>query len=422
MALEEYRLDMQQCCRCSCCKFIPMLAISGYKYVSVCPSIEKFNFHCYSAGGKLNIGVAMLEGRINYSKILEHVVYNCQLCGGCAVSCNFGMDMYVLEPIIEMRIRLVSEGHMPAVFKEMLQRFKTHGTIVAVTDHRGRWAQGLGVKNAFKEPIEVYFHTGCLMNFDAYFQDLARKAVTLLKMAELEVGIGYEEEFCCGSKIYQMGAEEVFIAVARKYSEKLNRAKIRTIVTACAHCYWALKVLYRKYDLNGGWRVFHISEMLEKLLTEGRLKVTRSNDLVVTYHDPCRLGRLGEPWSHWKGEKVPGPRFVFRPPRPYRRGTHGVYDPPRNVLAKIPGVRLEEMPRRKEFSWCCGAGGAVDIYNPEFALWTATERLKEAESTGAKTIVTACPWCHKLLSEATRQKQIRLAIKDLVDILFEAIV
>ena len=115
----------------------------------------------------------------------------------------------------------------------------------------------------------------------------------------------------------------------------------------------------------------------------------------MTYHDPCRLGRLGEPWIHWEGKKVPGDRFVFDPPKIYRRGTNGVYEPPRNVLRAIPGLELVEMERIREYAWCCGAGGgATDAY-PEFSSWTATERIAEARSTGAQAIVSACPWCER---------------------------
>jgi Fe-S oxidoreductase len=139
--------------------------------------------------------------------------------------------------------------------------------------------------------------------------------------------------------------------------------------------------------------------------------------LNVTYHDPCRLGRLGEPWIHWSGKKIPGDRFVFDPPKTYRRGTHGVYEPPREVLKSIPGVRLSEMTRIKEYAWCCGAGGGVNEANPEFALWTAKARLDEAVSTGAEALVTACPWCEINFRESADKNGSRLQIFDVVELL-----
>jgi len=167
--------------------------------------------------------------------------------------------------------------------------------------------------------------------------------------------------------------------------------------------------------------VLHISEYIDKLIKDGKLKPRKKVDISVTYHDPCRLGRLGEPWIHWEGKKVPVDRFVFDPPKVYRRGTNGVYEPPRDVLKSIPGIKLTEMTRIKEYSWCCGAGGGVNESNPEFAKWTAQERIEEAVSTGAEAIVTACPWCEKTFSEAIKESGSSLKVYDIVELVEKAI-
>jgi Fe-S oxidoreductase len=167
--------------------------------------------------------------------------------------------------------------------------------------------------------------------------------------------------------------------------------------------------------------VLHISEYIQQLIKDGKLKPRKRVDLAVTYHDPCHLGRLGEPWIHWQGKKVPGDRFVFDPPKVYRRGTQGVYEPPRDVLKSIPGIKLTEMNRIKEYAWCCGAGGGVSESNPEFAQWTARERIEEAESTGAEALVTACPWCEKTFSEAIEATGSRLKVYDVVELVEKAI-
>ena len=141
--------------------------------------------------------------------------------------------------------------------------------------------------------------------------------------------------------------------------------------------------------------VLHITEYLDRLIKNGTLKPKRKVDLEVTYHDPCHLGRLGEPYIHWEGERIPGQIRIFNPPKEFRRGTHGVYRPPRAVLESIPGIKIIEMSRTKEYAWCCGAGGGVTLSNPEFAQWTAGERITEAKSTGAGALVTACPGCER---------------------------
>ncbi len=180
-------------------------------------------------------------------------------------------------------------------------------------------------------------------------------------------------------------------------------------------------MLYDKYGLKGDLEVLHITEFIDRLIKEGKLHFKGKMDALVTYHDPCRLGRLGEPWIHWEGKKIPGDRFVFDPPKEYRRGTHGVYEPPRDVLRSIPGVKLTEMTRIKEYSWCCGAGGGVNESNPEFAIWTAKERIEEAESTGAEAIVTACPWCEKTFSQAISISGSRLKVYNITELVEKAI-
>ncbi len=193
------------------------------------------------------------------------------------------------------------------------------------------------------------------------------------------------------------------------------------MVTLCADGYQAIKVLYERYNLKNDVEVLHISEYIDRLIKDERLKPRRRVNLAVTYHDPCRLGRLSEPWVHWEGKKIPGDRFVFDPPKPYRRGTNGIYEPPRNVIKAIPGIRFTEMTRIKEYSWCCGAGGGVSESNPDFAVWTSKDRVNEAISTGAEAIVTACPWCEKTLNEAVKESGSNLKVYDIVELVEKAI-
>ena len=201
----------------------------------------------------------------------------------------------------------------------------------------------------------------------------------------------------------------------------IKKAGVKTVVTTCADGYQAFKVLYDKYNLRGALEVLHVSEFIDRLIKNGKLKLRKKVDMEITYHDPCRLGRLGEPWIHWEGKKIPEDRFVFDPPKVYRRGTYGIYEPPRDVLKSIPGVKLTEMTRIKEYAWCCGAGGGVSESNPGFAQWTAKERIEEAGSTGAEAIVTACPWCEKIFKETIKETESSLKVYDVVELIEEAI-
>ena len=420
MSLEQYQDHMAMCMRCSCCKFIPMQRVQGDKYTYVCPSITKYNFHSYSGGGRLNIALAMLKNGFKYSDKLLDIVYNCQMCGACGVSCNYNMDMEVMEPINEFRMKCVEAGKTNPALEKVITRLRKEGSMVPVKGKRGDWASGLNLKNAAKEKVDILYHVGCLTSYDKDMQRLAKATVKILQKADVNFGIAGDNETCCGGRAYQMGYEQDFLNQAKKNMAMINKASVKTVVTSCADGYQAFKVLYDKFNLKGDLEVLHISEFVDRLIKDGKLKPQKKVDMAITYHDPCHLGRLGEPWIHWEGKRL-SKSFVFDPPKEYRRGTHGIYEPPRDVLKSIPGIKFTEMTRIKEYAWCCGAGGGVNESNPQFAQWTAQERIEEAESTGAEAIVTACPWCEKTFNETVKGNGSSLKVYDIVELVEKAI-
>jgi Fe-S oxidoreductase len=422
MALEDYRDDMIMCCRCSYCKFIPLEKIEGVKNASICPSISRYNFHTYSGGGRLNFAMAMLEKKIDCSDKLLEVVYNCQMCGGCDIACKYGMDMEVLEPINEMRIQCVEDGRTIRSLDGVINSLRKQGTMVpGGRGKRGDWAKGLDVKDYTRQKTKVVYQAGCRISYDKDMWNVAQDTVKLLQKAGIDIGIGGEKEECCGSRAYQMGYKEDFMKQARLNMELIEKSCAETLVTGCADCYYGFKVLYDKFGMKGKLEVLHITEYLDRLIKEGKLKPARKVAMKVTYHDPCHLGRLGEPYIHWQGRQIPGQIRIFEPAKEFRRGTYGVYQPPRDVLGNIPGVKLVEMDRIKEYAWCCGAGGGVKETNPEFARWTAQERIKEAEASGAGAIVTACPGCERSFKDYIKESGSILKVYDVVELLTKAI-
>ncbi|HSW57559.1 MAG TPA: (Fe-S)-binding protein, partial [Dehalococcoidales bacterium] len=344
-----------------------------------------------------------------------------QMCGACGASCNYAMDMEVNEPIQEYRIKAVAEGHTSKALDKVVDMMKkTNSMVPGTAAKRGDWAEGLDLKNFTQEKVDVIYFAGCQTSFNKDLWKLAQGTAKLLKKAGVNFGIGSAAELCCGGRAYQMGYETDFLAQAKKNMALIKKSGAKMLVTGCADCYNAFKVLYDKAGLKGDLQVLHTTECFSQLIKEGKLKPTKKVNLNVTYHDPCRLGRMGEPWIHWQGKKVPGDRFVFDPPKTYRRGTNGVYEPPREVLNAIPGIKLTEMTRIKEYAWCCGAGGGVIDSNPEFAGWTAQKRLDEAVSTGAEALVTACPWCEKMFNDTSKANS-NLKVYDIVELLVKSV-
>jgi Fe-S oxidoreductase len=422
MGLEQYQYDIAMCCRCSDCKFIPMQKVAGADYSYVCPSIARYNFHAYSAGGRLNIANEQLRTGFNFTPKVLDVVKNCQMCGACGVSCNYAMDMEVLNPIQEYRIKSVEDGHTVAALDKAVEMMRKGNTMVPGTAaKRGEWANVLNLKDYTKDKVDVIYHVGCLTSFDKNMWKLAQGTAKLLQKAGINFGIGGANEICCGGRAYQMGYRQDFLNQAKKNMELINKSGAKTLVTGCADGYQAFKVLYDQYKLKGDLEVLHTTEYFARLVQQGKLKPSKKVNLTVTYHDPCRLGRLGEPWIHWEGKKVRTDRFVFDPPKTYRRGTNGVYEEPRELLKSIPGVKLREMVRIKEYAWCCGAGGGVNESNPDFANWTARKRIEEAGHSGAEAMVTACPWCEKTFKTAMGANGNKLKIYDMVELLEKAI-
>jgi len=185
-----------------------------------------------------------------------------------------------------------------------------------------------------------------------------------------------------------------------------------------------MKLYYPRLGKGMKFEVYHITEYLDRLIKEGKLKLTKEVPLEVTYHDPCHLGRLGEAHIPWKGEhkKVMNQVNIHMPRKIFRKGTHGVYDPPRDVLKAIPGLKLTEMERIKEYAWCCGAGGGVKEAYPEFAIRTAQERIEEARvAAGAEAIVTACPWCERNFKDALKDNGGGMKVYDIIELVQQAI-
>jgi Fe-S oxidoreductase len=419
--LESYREYMIRCARCSNCKFIPHYRLQDYNYSYICPSITRYNFHTYSGGGRLITALSMTDGRIEYTDKLLDIIYHCQMCGACDISCKYGNDLEILQPLYEFRVKCVEDGQLLPAHMVVIDGLRKEDNMLQKPKaERGKWAEGLDVKNINEEKTEVYYHAGCRYSFDEELWPAARSAVNLLKKAGVDVGIAGKEETCCGGRAYDLGYLGELTKYAENNVEMLKTAGIKTVVTSCSDCYHAFKVLYDKIGMKNGLEVLHITEYLDRLIQEGKLKPKKEVKTTVTYHDPCHLGRLGEPWIHWDGKiKIePGMRVQHEPKKTFRRGTHGVYEPPRNVLKSIPGLRLVEMFRIKEYTWCCGAGGGVIDAYPDFSMWTAIERIKEARDTGAEALVTACPWCLRNFKDAVKETGDKLKVYDVVE-LFE---
>jgi Fe-S oxidoreductase len=330
--------------------------------------------------------------------------------------------METLEVIRALRVKLVEDGQLLPEHMYVIENLRKEDNMMMKpkTEH-GKWAEGLDVKDLTKESAEVVYHAGCHISFDEDQWKLARAAVTLLKNAGVDVGIMGKDEACCGGKAYDMGYRGEFTKYAQNNIEAWNRAGVKIVVTSCSDGYFVFKRLYPQ--LGSRFEVLHTVEFIHRLIKKGKIKFSKTIPMRVTYHDPCHLGRMGEPHISWEGieKKIRGQIIVHEPSKPIMRGANGIYEQPREVLRSIPGLELIEMERVKEYSWCCGAGGGVKEAYPDFSLWTAKERLEEAKATGAEAIVSACPWCERNFIDTSNGNGERMKIYDIIELVQQAI-
>jgi Fe-S oxidoreductase len=367
---------------------------------------------------------SLLNDRIEISEAFVEILYRCLMDGSCDISCKVQQDLEPLQLMQELRIKCVEEGHLIPEHMVVIDGLrKEDNMMLSNKADRGKWAEGLDIKDLSAEKGEVIFHAGCRYSFDEALWTAARSGISLLRDAGVDVGIMGTSEACCGGRAYELGYAGELVKYAEHQVEAFRTSGVKTLVTPCSDCFACFQVLYDKIGIRPDIEVFHITQYLHRLIQEDKIRLAREVPLTVTYHDPCHLGRLGEPWIHWEGKekKVLGQMIVHEPPKKFRRGTKGVYETPRQVLKKIPGLRFVEMYRIKEYAWCCGAGGGVIDAYPEFALWTGTERLREARSVGAEAIVSACPWCKRSFMDAVEETEDALKVYDIIELLQMAV-
>ena len=390
------------CGRCSVCKWIDAWEVKDARFAKVCPSNARYLFDAYSCQGRMDIALALIDGRLKYEqspKLLD-IIYRCNTCGACDASCKRVRDAEPLRVMLDIRAKLVEDGQLLPQHMPVLDSLKKEdNTMMRPKSERGRWAEGLEVKDLTRESAEVVFHAGCNLSFDEELWKVARTAITLLRNAGIDVGIMGKDETCCGGKAYDMGYRGEFIKYAESNIDAWRNAGVKTVVTACSDGYHAFKHLYP--DIGSKFEVLHIVEFIDRLIKEGKIKFSKTVPMTVTYHDPCHLGRRDNDY-------VPGKAIM------------GIYEPPRDILRSIPGIKLVEMYRIKEYAWCCGASGGVREAYPDFSLWTAVARIEEAKTTGAEAIVSACPWCERNFIDAINENGEKIKVYDIMELVQKA--
>jgi Fe-S oxidoreductase/nitrate reductase gamma subunit len=321
-------------------------------------------------------------------------VWSCMQCNACVEACPVGIEQ---APIInQLRRRLVEEGELHPNLQSTLQTIHKSGNSFGERARkRGRWTEDLDfeVKDARKESVDVLWFVGDYASFDPRSQRVTRTLARLFRAAELDFGILYDGERNSGNDVRRAGEEGLFEALAEQNIATLGECDFNRIVTSDPH---SLNTLRNEYpELGGGWEVLHHTALLFALIESGRLPVRGQLDYRVTYHDPCYLGRH-----------------------------NGGYDAPRRILEAM-GCTLVEMPRNRDNSFCCGAGGGrIWIPDEPGAERPSENRIHEAVGLGELDyFVVSCPKDVTMYEDAikTSGNAERIELRELTELIEEAL-
>jgi Fe-S oxidoreductase len=316
------------------------------------------------------------------------VVWDCVTCGACVRECPVAIEH--VDHIIDLRRQLVMvDATFPAEAGTMLRDVERSANPWGKTQsERTDWTDGLEIRvlEPGEAPPEVLFWVGCAPAFDDRAREGARSTAKLMQAAGVDFAILGPRECCTGDPARRMGDEYTAQSYAQQNVETLNGSQITKIVTTCPHCFNSLSNEYP--DFGGSYEVVHHTELLADLVRDGRLNPV-ADDRKITYHDSCYLARHND-----------------------------VREAPRAIVAAV-GTSIE-MPRNRERTFCCGAGGA-HMWMEERGSQINEARAREATETGADTLAVACPFCTVMLDDGMQTTGGGLAVVDVATLLVQAV-
>jgi Fe-S oxidoreductase len=308
------------------------------------------------------------------------------------------MGVKPMDLIIEMRGSLIEDGDIPETLTESLEHMNRVGNPWGKPkSKRTEWIKGLpeGVKvkdlSKGDRASSLYF-VGCTPSFDTRVQKVTQALVLILLHAGVDFGILGNDEPCCGSEIRRMGESGLFAEIVEKNMARFETLHVDRIFTSCPHGFNVLKNEYPEHPFD----ILHATQLLATLLQEKKITFNKEIQKVVTYQDPCFIGKQ-----------------------------NALFDEPRFLLKAIPGLTFKEFDRSRERSLCCeGGGGRMWVEaSDEKAQRLARTRVQDAVELGVQVIATACPFCLLTLEDMVKTSghEKTLQVMDVVELLAQAI-
>lgn len=351
---------------------------------TVCPWNRVRNFSMRRIIREAAFGLTEIEGED---------IWRCTSCGNCTQYCPRGVKQ--IDIGVSLR-RVASEYE---IFPESVRSARTaRASLISEGNplqgerkKRADWAKKLPVKT-FSEGMEVLYFVGCYLSYDPRMKKVAAATINILNKAGINFGILGDKENCCGESIRKTGSEEVFKQLARKNIKTFIDNGVKKIIVSSPHCFHTFKNEYPEFMVN--FEVVHFSQYLFEIINDGRLELTGNFKKKVTWHDPCYLGRH-----------------------------NNIFDEPRGVLKKVPGLEFIEMADSGKDSLCCGGGGGrIWMDTPKEERFSDL-RLGQAVDTGAQVLATCCPYCITNFEESRLNLEYDeiIEVKDIAEIVNDVI-
>jgi len=314
-------------------------------------------------------------------------LWACTTCRACVNECPVLIDH--VDSIVDMRRHLVAEGKLDSQKRDLLTNLNNVANPFGLPQaDRLKWAEGLNVRTAREQPeFDVLYWVGCAGAYDLRSQNVSRAMAKILRAANVRFAVLGTEEKCNCEVARRAGEEGRFQQSALELIELFKKYKVTKILTHCPHCFNTFKNEYPEFGAE--LEVIHHTQFIADLVESGKLKLEPESGKVITFHDPCYLGRYND-----------------------------VYNPPRAIISKLGSVTFKEMPRNRSNSFCCGAGGANFWYETKQERKVNINRFEEALKLNPNVVATACPFCTTFFDDAAGTLGAResVAVRDVAEL------
>ncbi|MBN1317791.1 MAG: (Fe-S)-binding protein [Anaerolineales bacterium] len=357
---------------------------------TACPVYEQVGWESASPRGKMYYLKDLLrQNSSKKTRIDEEFVeriFQCSLCVRCEETCQTEIDMMRVWQAV--RAEIGRRGQWPDAIKMLHDAvLKDYNLYGLSNENRTIWSMMIEdqVLPRVNKPAEVAYFVGCVAAFTGRVAGIPESTVAILEAAEVDYTVLGSDEWCCGNPLFFVGAHDEAKKLALHNLEKLKALGVKQVITSCAGCYRALANEYPMIlgdDL--GIEIMHLPQYVAQLIDWGKLKFEQPEEISITYHDPCEIGRHS-----------------------------GIFEEPRYILERLPGVELIEMPNNRENAECCGAGGLLKGADPDLSLSIAGKRLDQAIRTGATDLVSACVACKLQFAEVVMEDDLDIGVHDI---------